>query len=130
MATVYYPAIIERGAEGFSVMFPDLPGCASYGATVQQAAENAEAALASYITAAEELGEKIAPPSDIDAVEVDADVDVVARLLVRGETAGKSVRINITLDEGLVAAIDKVAPNRSGFLAAAAREKLRSSGPV
>ena len=42
----------------------------------------------------------------------------------RAEHPGKAVRLNITLDEGLVAAIDRVAENRSGFLAEAAREHL------
>ena len=37
------------------------------------------------------------------------------------ERTGKAVRINITLDEGLMSAIDKVAKSRSGFLADAAR---------
>ena len=27
----YDPAIIERGAEGFGVLFPDVPGCISAG---------------------------------------------------------------------------------------------------
>lgn len=48
----------------------------------------------------------------------------MARVLVRGERRGKTVRINITLDEALVAAIDRVAENRSGFLAEAARVSL------
>jgi hypothetical protein len=47
----------------------------------------------------------------------------VGRLLVRGQRKGKAIRINVTLDEGLVAAIDKVAQNRSGFLADAARRE-------
>lgn len=59
-----------------------------------------------------------------DAIEVDPDVEEVARILVRGERRGKAVRINITLDEGLIAAIDRVAENRSGFLADAARAAL------
>lgn len=45
-------------------------------------------------------------------------------MLVRVEVPGRSVRLNITLDEGLLAAIDRVAPNRSGFLADAARQAL------
>jgi predicted RNase H-like HicB family nuclease len=33
MATVYFAAIVEAGVEpGYSVFFPDLPGCASAGA--------------------------------------------------------------------------------------------------
>jgi predicted RNase H-like HicB family nuclease len=49
MATVYYPAIVERAAEGYSVFFPDLPGCTSAGDTVQAAALNAEEALAGHL---------------------------------------------------------------------------------
>jgi len=43
---------------------------------------------------------------------------------VHGERKGKAVPINITVDEGLLAAIDKVAENRFGFLADAARVAL------
>ena len=46
MAASYYPAIVERAGKGYSVFFPDLPGCTSSGATLQDAARNAEEALA------------------------------------------------------------------------------------
>ena len=72
----------------------------------------------------EQYGDPLADPSDVAAIPRDPEVDEVARLLVRGERKGKAVRINITLDEGLLAAIDKVAENRSGFLAEAARVAL------
>ena len=124
MATVIYPAIIERAGEGFSVFFPDLPGCTSAGRTLQEAALNAEEALAGHLVEAAHYGDKVSAPGDLAALAVDPDVEEVARLLVRAELPGKTVRLNITLDEGLVAAIDKVARNRSGFLAEAAREKL------
>lgn len=132
MATVYYPAIIERARRGYSVFFPDLPGCASAGRTVSEAAMNAEEALMGHLLVSEEHGDMLGEPSELDAVEVDPDVEEVARILVRGERRGKAVRINITLDEGLVAAIDRVAENRSGFLAEAARAALaaRREGTV
>lgn len=124
MATAIYPAIIERAGEGFSVFFPDLPGCTSAGRTEQEAALNAEEALAGHLIEVVRSGEELPDPSSLDAVERDLEIDEVARLLVRAELPGKAVRLNITLDEGLVAAIDKVAKNRSGFLAEAAREAL------
>lgn len=124
MATVYYPAIIERGDEGFGVYFPDLPGCTSAGATVQEAARNAEDALAGHLAVSTQHGDAIAAPSDLDAIERDEEVDEVARVLVRADRPGKAVRLNITLDDGLIAAIDRVASNRSGFLADAARAAL------
>lgn len=124
MATVYYPAIVERGRRGYGVFFPDLPGCTSAGDSVGEAALNAEEALAGHLLVSEQYGDDIPEPSDFEQIEVDPDVEEVARLLVRGERKGKAVRINITLDEGLLAAIDKVAANRSGFLADAARVAL------
>lgn len=127
MATVFYPAIIERSTNGFGVFFPDLPGCVSAGKTEQEAAENAEEALAGHLVVAAEYGDELALPSPFDSIARDPDVDEVARILVRAERPGKSVRVNVTLDEGLIAAIDKVAKNRSGFLADAARAALRES---
>jgi predicted RNase H-like HicB family nuclease len=124
VATVYYPAIIERGRRGYGVFFPDLPGCTSAGDTVTEAAVNAEEALMGHLLVSEEHGDVLGEPSPLDAIEVDPDVEEVARILVRGERRGKAVRINITLDEGLIAAIDRVAENRSGFLADAARAAL------
>jgi len=124
MATVFYPAVVERGETGFGVFFPDLPGCVSAGDTIQEAALNAEDALAGHLIVMAESGETIPDPSGLDEIERDDEVDEVARILVRVERPGRAIRLNITLDEGLVAAIDRVASNRSGFLADAARTAL------
>lgn len=86
MATVVYPAIIERGKKGYGVFFPDLPGCTSWGATVQDAERNAAEALGAHLFCVAEAGEKIPSASDLDSIESDADVDEVARILVRVET--------------------------------------------
>ncbi|WP_025294460.1 type II toxin-antitoxin system HicB family antitoxin [Sphingomonas sanxanigenens] len=128
MATAYYPAIIERGNDGFGVTFPDLPGCTSFGTSLQDAARNAEEALDGHLNVAAEYGDSIPEPSNLDEIGHHPDVDEVARLLVRVERPGRAVRLNITLDEGLLARIDRVAKNRSGFLAEAARRALQSAG--
>lgn len=130
MATAFYPAIIERAANGYSVFFPDLPGCTSAGATLQDAARNAEEALAAHIVLSAEHDDAIPGPSDIGNVPVDPEVEEAARLLVRVERPGRALRLNVTLDEGLVAAIDQVASNRSAYLAAAARHALASGVTV
>lgn len=124
MAIAVYPAVIERAGRGYSVFFPDLPGCTSAGRTVQEAAIKAEEALSSHLIEMAKYGEPISAPSELGSIEIDPEVEVACCILVRAELPGKTVRINITLDEGLVAAIDKIAKNRSGFLAEAAREKL------
>ena len=124
MADVYYPAIMERSATGYSVFFPDLPGCTSAGASVNEAARNAEEALAGHLLVSEQFGDAIPAPTELNSIPADPAIDEVARLLVRGERSGKSIRINITMDQGLLAAIDRIASNRSGFLADAARVAL------
>lgn len=75
-----------------------------------------------------EYGDPILELSDIDVVAVDPDIDEVARILVRGERSGRSVRVQVSIDEGLLARIDRVAKNRSGFLADAARAALAARG--
>jgi predicted RNase H-like HicB family nuclease len=124
MATVHYPAIIERTGTGYSVFFPDLPGCTSAGDTLQNAALGAEEALSGHLAVSIEDGDVIANPTDLDAIERDPEVDEVGRILVRGERPGRAVRIQVSIDDGLLAQIDRVAPNRSRFLADAARAML------
>lgn len=124
MAGIYYPAIVERAGKGFSVFFPDLPGCTSAGETIQQAARNAEEALDGHLLVSAEHGDPLPDPSELDAIPRDPEVDETARILVRAERPGRALRLNISLDEGLVTAIDRIAPNRSRFLADAARAAL------
>lgn len=124
----YYPAIVEQGDDGFYASFPDFPGCASQGATLGELAAEAEAALSLHLSGMVEDGEAVPEPSALDAAPVVPDEPEVCRLLVRAELPGKAVRLNISMDEGLVAAIDAEAKrretSRSGFLSAAARREL------
>jgi predicted RNase H-like HicB family nuclease len=122
MATIHYTAIVERTSTGFSVFFPDVPGCVSAGRTECETFENAEEALAFHLAEMARAGEAIPNPSP--DIPPDPEVDEHCRFLARVELPGKAVRLNITMDEGLVAAIDKVASNRSSFLADAARDAL------
>ena len=128
MAISYYPAIIERSVDGFGVFFPDVPGCTSFGDTLQEAARNAEEALNGHVLVSAEHGEDIPAPSELDAIVRDPDVDEAARVLVRVDLPGKQRRINITMDDSLIAQIDRIAANRSGFLAEAARTLLAARG--
>jgi predicted RNase H-like HicB family nuclease len=125
----YFPAVIEKSSDGYGVFFPDLPGCTSAGATVQEAALNAEEALQAHIELSLEHGDTIPAPSTLDEIVVDADVTEAARILVRVDPPGRTVRVNITMPEDLLAAVDRYAIktgySRSGLLAQAVRERLR-----
>ncbi|SHK49712.1 Predicted nuclease of the RNAse H fold, HicB family [Roseomonas rosea] len=136
MAYRFYPAIIERGADGaFGVVFPDLPGCTSAGTSVQHAAEQAAEALALHVEGMLEDSEALPEPSAPDAPLPDwlaeAGSDEVARVLVPVVLPSKGVRVNITMDEGLLqrvdAAVAEHGDTRSGYIAEAVRQHLLPS---
>jgi predicted RNase H-like HicB family nuclease len=123
MATATYVGVVECGEHGFGVFFPDVPGCVSSGDSLFAAMVNGERALAAHVELLAQEGEEI--PESSSKVAVDDDVDVASYFLAHVELPGRTVRLNVTMDEGLVARIDRVARNRSAFLAEAARERLR-----
>jgi predicted RNase H-like HicB family nuclease len=129
MAARHYLAVIERAADGYGVFFPDLPGCTSGGATLEEAAVHAEEALRGHVETAVEEGQALPAPSGLDDVQVDPDVDEAARLLVRVEMPGAAVRVNITVPDDVLAAVDRHVEQqgftRSGFFVQAAQEKMR-----
>ena len=109
---IYYPAVVETDeAGGLGVFFPDLPGCVSAGDTQGEAADNAAEALALHLQGMLDDREVAPAPSRLDAIERDADVQEVARLLVRAPEA-KLERVNVSFDGPLLLAIDKAAEQR------------------
>lgn len=122
MQSATYTAVVEHGPEGFGVFFPEVPGCVSAGRTEKEVFANAEEALTGHLAELLSGGDPL--PVRLDNIPPDPEIEEYCRLLVRVELPGKSVRLNITMDEGLVAAIDRVAGNRSSFLAEAARAAL------
>jgi predicted RNase H-like HicB family nuclease len=126
-------AIIHCSATTYGVSFPDLPGCIATGDTEHEALANATTAVAFHVEHLASHGDVIPVPRPLDQVRADPefadDFDGhVAVALVPFPAAGKAVRINISLDEHLLAAIDRAAKaagsTRSGLLAEAARRQL------
>ena len=112
---------------GFGVSFPDFPGCVSGGGD-DAVRQGSEALVAD--------GEPIPQPRSIDAIKADpgladwrqgADFVLIPLLLDRGS----SRRVNISLDRGLLEAIDDEARQRrmtrSAFLAAVARHEIQGT---
>lgn len=136
MPVVYYPAIIERGPrpKSFGVFFPDLPGCTSAGDSAQDAARNAEDALRGHLSLMIEDGERLPLASDIAALPRDKEVKEVARVLVRADLPGKAVRLNISMEESVVAQMDAEAARRglprSAFLAELVRNEIGRDQPT
>ena len=133
MATRFYPAILEPdGRGGYGVVFPDLPGCVSAGRDAEEAARHAVEALVLHVEGLIEAGASLPEPSAVDAPLPDwlasEGREGCPRVLVPVELETRPVRVNVMIEEGLLARIDRVAElrgmTRSAFLAEAARRAL------
>lgn len=124
MPATYYPAIIDRSVSGFGATFPDFPGCIANGATISEAARNAEGAIALHVEAMVKDKDAMPVPSDIDRIDPVEGADDVACVLIRVDTPLKVERVLVSIDANLLRAIDATAPNRSAFMADAARSHL------
>lgn len=90
MSIAYYPAIIEHGAHGLGVFFPDLPGCTSAGDTLQETARNAEEALQAHVDLSIEHGDALRPPSKLNALAPEPEITEAARALIRVELPART----------------------------------------
>lgn len=134
MTGMKYVGLIHKDeGSDYGISFPDVPGCVSTGATADAASRNAVAALALHIGAMVYDGEAIPPARDLDDILSDPELadwrkDAVAVLVPLVLDRGSNVRLNISMDRGLVEAIDAAARqrgmSRSAFLASAARNEI------
>lgn len=133
--STHYVAVVEKDADSaFGVWFPDVEGCFSAGDTLDEAVVNAGAALRQHAEALESAGKDVPIARDVDTVLRDKDVKAAVKagaLLFAVPLladAGRTVRINVSLDKALVDQIDEAAAarglTRSAFIAQAAREKI------
>lgn len=122
----HYIALVRKDPDSaFGVEFPDFPGCISVGDTLDEAVRSAAEALQFHVDGLIEDGEAIPEPSPLDGIDTTGAVVTLVHL---PEQARRTLRLNITMDEGLTQAIDAAAAKRgltrSAFLAAAARAAL------
>ena len=84
--------------------------------------------MQAHLDLSAEAHEEIPPASAIDTIATDPDVVEVARLLIRADVGSKAVRINVTLPQDLLQAVDRYAKSqgytRSGLLAHAVRQRI------
>jgi predicted RNase H-like HicB family nuclease len=122
----------EDGRAGFSVVFPDLPGLISAGDDYEDTLRMAHEGLAAHIQFLEKEGESIPEPRTIEQIENTWEdwpewrdnykfmVTPVPLL----PAASRQKRINIVINEGLLARIDMVTKNRSEFISRALENAL------
>jgi len=130
---VEYIAYLHKEQDSdFGVSFPDFPGCATAGKTLEEARKLAPEALALHVAGMVEDGEVIPEPSSLDDLADDPDMRGAVAFLVSAEAPEKTIRINITARESQIAEIDRLAESekmtRSAFIIRMALQ--RASGPA
>ncbi|WP_298370606.1 type II toxin-antitoxin system HicB family antitoxin [Azospirillum sp.] len=126
----HYIALVHKDPDSdYGVMLPDFPGCVSAGETFDEAVREAADALSGHAAGMRRDGDPIPPPRSLDAIKAAAEdwivwADAVVVAIPLLPPSGRAVRVNITLDERLLAEIDAATTNRSAFLAVAARQAL------
>ncbi len=134
MALRYYWAIVEKSTDGFYAFLPDLPGATAAGESVEEALRWLAEFAADYIRDAKERGGESPPEATkLEDIPHDPEAPEYGRVLLPVELPAKAVKISVTVDEGVLARIDRAASeagtNRSAFLTDSALRHLRELQP-
>ncbi len=129
-----YIAFIHKEPDScYGVSFPDMPGCTSAGDTLDEAVANAVDALSGHVRMMDMDGDAVPAPRSLEEIVADEELHgdregALLSAIALVKDRGSSTRINVSLDLGLLEAIDAEARSRkqtrSAFLASAARREL------
>lgn len=129
----YYIGIIHKDdGSDFGISFPDFPGCVSAGSDLHELAAMGEEALRGHIDLMAAEGIAVPEPTSMDVIMEDPDNRSGTPVLIPAPpVATVSVRVNITLPDATLKAIDSYAEahgmTRSGFLASAAKKEMQAA---
>ncbi|MDL1977747.1 MAG: type II toxin-antitoxin system HicB family antitoxin [Deltaproteobacteria bacterium] len=127
-----YPIALHKDdSSDYGVTIPDLPGCFSAGASIEEAIAMAQEAAECHIEGLLIDAEPIPVPSSVEEYKNNPDYQDCLWALIDidlSKLSLKSKRINITLPERLLTTIDhyvkKYGESRSGLLAQAITEYM------
>lgn len=133
---MHYVALIHKNADSpYGVCFPDVPGCIAVGSTIEEAISSGTEALAFHVRGMIADGDIVPISRMPDVIMADPEIaeDRAGAMLVLIpliRDLGSTTRINVSLDLGLLDAIDAAArerkQTRSAFIASAVRKELRA----
>lgn len=130
MDKVSYLAILERSDEGYSIYFPDVPGCISWGKDVEEAQIKAREALDLHLYGLVAENERL--PEASASVKIQNPTDIVCLIstypqIFKERFENKKVKVNVTIPNWLKnqAVAEKV--NFSQVLELSLKEMLCSS---
>jgi predicted RNase H-like HicB family nuclease len=129
-----YVGFIHKDPDSaYGISFPDFPGCISAGDTPEEVVSMGQEALAAHVHGMEADGDPIPAPRPIEEILQDPALaewreGATLVLIPLIEDLGSTTRINVSLDLGLLKAIDDEAKERkqtrSAFIASAVRKEL------
>src|SRR5688572_9623356 len=110
-----YVALVEGERGSFGLIFPDLPGCVAMGDTLDEVVLRGTEALSEWVIDVVSDGLKLPKARTMDRLMKDSEVQ---QDLARGSIfvsiplildSGRSARANISIDAGLLSAVDEEA---------------------
>ncbi|HEY6868428.1 MAG TPA: type II toxin-antitoxin system HicB family antitoxin [Novosphingobium sp.] len=128
----YFALVHKDEGSAYGVTFPDLPGCFSAADSLPDVLPNACEALQLWF---DDAGDAVREPRDLEAITLSVADELANGAFLMAvplrTTAGKSVRVNLSLDRGILEAIDGAAAarklTRSAFIAEAARNEIQGA---
>lgn len=101
-----YVAIFTKEDEYYNVSFPDLPGCYTYGKTIEEAYNMAKEALELHLYGMEEDGDCIPVPTVGESIIVNESNSFTTLIeaympLVRNQMLNKAVKKTLTIPKWL-----------------------------
>ena len=121
-----FPAVFHPEDIGFSIHFPDLPGCITEGDTLEEASKMARDALELYLYELEQSSGPIPSPAGRYHIEKDEYIVMVTAHMkvIRSEMRNKAVKKTLTIPCWLNEEAEAAGINFSLLLQDALREKL------
>ena len=123
-----YPAIFEHDTDGYTITFPDLPGCITCGETLEEAYLMAKDAIELHLYGMEQDNDEIPKPSLPETIKVEQDsfVTLVEAYmpLIRDEMANRAVKKTLTIPKWLNDLGEERKVNFSQLLQNALKENL------
>lgn len=129
-----YIAVIDGKAGAYGAWFPDLPGCAAMGATIDELIRNAADAMRDWAEVSLESGGRVPEPRPLEELRETPEVaeaigeGAILRSVPLVLATGRPRKANLSIDAGVLAAIDAEAAKRgltrSAFVEWLARHAL------
>lgn len=128
----YAIAVIHEEKSVYGISFPDFPGCISTAKSIDEAIFKGGQALGLHVAGMVEDGEPLPILRGVAQLRADPEFEddfenaIIAAVSV--ELPRRAVRVNISIDEGLLERVDRAAESagqsRSAYLVDAAKRRI------